>query len=109
MAHVGVGALDAVGGRLHGQAVHDGCHGAVLGARLVHLDAGGAQGTGGLLPRRGGRDVNVVARAAEKRVADEAADDPRLVSRVLEHVNDAQGVGGNVDGAGLVCHAILLR
>ncbi len=109
MAHVGVGALDAVGGRLHGQAVHDGGHRAVLRARLVHLDAGGAQGTGGLLPRSGGRDVHVVARAAEERVADEAADDPRLVSRFLEHVDDAQGVGGDVDRAGLVSHAILLK
>ena len=109
VAHVGVGALNAVGGRLDGQAVHDGGHGAVLGTRLVHLDVSGAQGAGCFLPRRGGRDVHVVARAAEESVADEAADDPRLVSRVLEHVDDAQGVGGNLNDAGLICHAILLR
>ena len=97
MAHVRVGALDAVGGRLHGQAIDDGRHRAVLGTRLVDLDAGGTQHAGGLLPRCRGRHVHIVAGPAHERVAHEASDDPGLEPGALERADDAQCVSGHLN------------
>ncbi len=94
MTLVGVGALDAVGGGLHGLARHDGGHGAVGRAGLVDLDAGRAQHAGRLLPGGRRRDVNVVALGAEKGVPHPTAHDPGLVPGVLKGADDGQGIAG---------------
>ena len=96
MAVVGIGALLAEGGDLHGLAVHHSGDGAMGGASLVHGNAQLAQGGARLLPVGRRADVNVVRGRAAQRVAHPAAYHPGLKPGFLERLEHAQTVGGNV-------------
>ena len=102
MPTVGVGAVDAVGGDLHGPAVNDRRDGAVVDARLVHGHARGHKRALGVLPAGARAHVDVVGGHATQGVAHPAAHEPRLVPRRLERLEHGQAIGrrgGRLDSA----------